>query len=151
MWMVSQHWFRLWLGVLRKQAITLAKVDPNFRWQSIANDVLSNFYWTLCSEFTLINCLVRHVLLCESFLYHNHLSNSNTQSSDLINSYLPQSEITSLSSQGRLSGPSRPCFPYLRKQPKSLSKLVRAQCGLMQWNLILNSLWCPSSIFLGTS
>ena len=27
--MVSQHWFRLWLGALRQQAITWANVDPD--------------------------------------------------------------------------------------------------------------------------
>ena len=27
--MKSQHWFRLWLGAIRQQAITLANVDPH--------------------------------------------------------------------------------------------------------------------------
>ena len=29
--MISQHWFRQWLGVVRKQAITWANVDPDLR------------------------------------------------------------------------------------------------------------------------
>ena len=28
--MISQHWFRLWLGAVRQQAITWAHVDPDF-------------------------------------------------------------------------------------------------------------------------
>ena len=28
--MVSQHWFRWWIGAVRQQAITWANVDPDF-------------------------------------------------------------------------------------------------------------------------
>ena len=42
--MISQHWFRNWLVVVRYQVITLVAVDPVF-----GGDLWSqwvNFYWT---------------------------------------------------------------------------------------------------------
>ena len=52
--MISQHWFRLWLGAVRQQAITWANVDPDLcrHMVLLGQDELRNHQNTFISHFT---------------------------------------------------------------------------------------------------
>ena len=61
--MISQHWFRQWLGAVRQQAITWANVDPDLCRQmaSLGHNELTmscERFWLLCSAFNLLNSSV---------------------------------------------------------------------------------------------
>ena len=44
--MISQHWFRWWLGVIRQQAITWTNVDPDLcRQNELICDMLEQHVW----------------------------------------------------------------------------------------------------------
>ena len=50
--MISQYWFRLWLGVVRQQAITWANVDPDLchHMASLGHNELQNGHWRIHSK-----------------------------------------------------------------------------------------------------
>ena len=56
--MISQHWFRLWLGTVRQQAITWANVDPDLcrHTASLGHNVNYPSAWAI--HWHLIHCLI---------------------------------------------------------------------------------------------
>ena len=62
--MISQHWFRKWLGAVRQQAITWADVDPDLcrHMASLGPNVLNLFApRESCYEFRCM--IIKHILL----------------------------------------------------------------------------------------
>ena len=76
--MISQHWFRYWLGAVRQQAITWANVDPDLcrRMASLGHNkhvrlILSVFtclkyHWWICIAERLVYC---HLNSCSLYTY----------------------------------------------------------------------------------
>ena len=67
--MISQHWFRLWLGAVRQQAITWANVDPDqchhmaslghrffkYKWYRFLPGTITNTLWGHIDHFQLLS------------------------------------------------------------------------------------------------
>ena len=105
--MISQHWFSLWLGAIRQQAITWANVDPDLCRQmaslglSELPDVLSDIVLTVCRMYY---CIRQFVFVNK----HLHARSWGIKCKDISN-YIPlyccggnELSMPKISASGRL-------------------------------------------------
>ena len=53
--MINQHWFRLWLGAVRLQAIAWANVDPDHLMTSLYHGLIVLTLWSQCRMATILH------------------------------------------------------------------------------------------------